>query len=124
MDWCSVQFNKILAKHSLVKNSWSLSYFVSFKFVLAPANKVSMATNNCLLSFYNLSLKFKLVCHLLFNEHEIFSQASLVILLQKRVFQFLIATSGFELCGDKQKLSRLSKSVSKNISFIYALFKT
>ena len=53
-----------------------------------------MATNNCLLSFYTLSLKLKLVCHLLFNGHEIFSQASLVILLQKRVFQFLIATSG------------------------------
>ena len=64
-----------------------------------------MTTNNHLLSFYTLSLKLKLVCHLLFNGHEIFSQASLVILLQKRVFQFLIATSGVELCEDKQKLS-------------------
>ena len=69
---CSVQFNKILAKHSLVKNSWSLSYCVSFKFILAPVNKVSMATNNRLLSFYTLSLKLKLVYHLLFSGHEIF----------------------------------------------------
>ena len=98
---CSVQFNKILAKHSLVKNSWPLSYLVSFKFVLAPVNKVSMATNNRLLSFYTLSLKLKLVCHLLLNGHEIFSQASLVILLQKRVFQFLITPSDFEECMDK-----------------------
>jgi len=56
---------------------------VSFKFVLAPVNKVSMATNNRLLSFYTLPLKLKLVCHILFNGHEIFSQASLVILLQE-----------------------------------------
>ena len=75
-----------------------------------------MATNNRLLSFYTLSLKLKLVCHLLFNGHKIFSQASLVILLQKRVFQFLIATSGVELCGDLQKLSRLSKSVLKTLA--------
>ena len=121
---CSVQFNKILAKHSLVKNFWSLSCFMSFKFILARVNKVSMATNNCLLSFYTLSLKMKLVCHLLFNGHDFFSQASLVILLKKRVFQFLIATPGVELCWDKQKFSQLSKSVSKNIRFIYALFKT
>ena len=86
---------------------------VSFKFILAPVNKVSMATNSRLLSF---TPKMKLVCHLLFDGHEIFSQASLVILLQKRVFLILIATSGVELCGDKQRLSRLSKSVSKNIS--------
>ena len=37
-----------------------------------------MATNNRLLSFYTLSLKLKLICHLLFNGHEIYSQASLV----------------------------------------------
>ena len=82
------QFNKILAKHSLVKNSWSPSNFVSFNFVLALVNKVSMATSNRLLSFYTLSLKLKLVCHLLFNGHEILSQASLVILLQKRISNF------------------------------------
>ena len=65
---CSVQFNKILAKHSLVK----IPGHLSFKVILAPENKVSMATNNRLLSFYTLSLKLKLVCHLLFNGHEFF----------------------------------------------------
>jgi len=56
-----MQFNTILAKHSLVKNSWSLSYFVSFKFVLVPVKKYPWQQNNRLLSFYTLSLKLKLV---------------------------------------------------------------
>ena len=79
---------------------------MSFKFVLAPVNKVSMATNNRLLSFYTLLLKLKLVRHLVFNGHEIFSKASLVILLHKRVFQFLITPSGFEQCVDKANVFR------------------
>jgi len=59
--------------YSLVKNSWSLSYFVNFKFVFSTCKQgITMATSNRLLSFYTLSLKLKLVCHFLFNGHEIF----------------------------------------------------
>jgi len=54
------------------------------------------------MSFYTLSLKLKLVCHLLFNGHEIFAQATLVRnFTTKEGFHFCIATSGFEQHGDK-----------------------
>jgi len=58
------------------------------------------------MSFYTLSLKLKLVSHLLFNGHEIFTKATIVILLQNRVFHFWIATSGFEQYGDKTNVFR------------------
>jgi len=64
-----------------------------------------MATNTRILSFYTLLLKLKLVCHLLFNGYEIFTQATLVILLHKRVFNFWIAASSVEQYGDKLWLS-------------------
>jgi len=83
-----------------------------------------MVTNNRLLSFYTLSLKLKLVCHLLFNGHETFSQASLVILVQKRVFQFLITPSGFEQCIDKANVFRDRFRQSGKLLFISTQFNT
>jgi len=69
--------------------------------ILAPENMVSMATNRCVLLFYTILLKLKLVTHLLSNRHEIFTKASLIILLKKSGFQFWITTSGVELYKDK-----------------------
>ena len=60
-----------------------------------------MATNRCVLLFYTVLLKLKLVSHLLSNRHEIFTKASLIILLKKSGFHFWISTSDVELCGDK-----------------------
>jgi len=67
-----------------------------------------MATNMHILLLYTLSLKLELVCHLVFNRHEI------VILLRKRVFNFGIALSGVEQCDNKQKFS-----VSVRKAFVY-----
>ena len=69
--------------------------------ILAPENLVSMAKNKFVLLFYTLLLKLKLVSHFLSNRHEIFTQATLIILLKKSGFQFLISSLGAELCGIK-----------------------
>jgi len=61
-----------------------------------------MATNMRILLLYTLSLKLELVCHLVFNRHEILTS---VILLRKRVFHFGIALSGVKQCDDKQRFS-------------------
>ena len=61
---------------------------------------VTMATNRCVLLFYTILLKLKLVSHLLSNRHEIFTKASLIILLKKSGFHIWITTSGVELRGD------------------------
>jgi len=60
-----------------------------------------MATSMRILLLYTLSLKLELVCHLVFNKHEIFTS---VILLRKRAFHFGIALSSVEQCGDKAKV--------------------
>jgi len=72
------------------------------KCILAPVNWVSMVTNMRILLLYTLSLKLELVCHLVFNRHEIFTKATSVILLRKRVG---IALSGVEQCDNKQRFS-------------------
>jgi len=75
-----------------------------------------MATNMhiILLLLYNLSLKLELVCHLVFNRHEIFTYATSIILLRKRVFNFGIALSGIGQCDDKANFS-----VSVRKTFVY-----
>jgi len=60
-----------------------------------------MATNNCILSFYTLSLKLKLVVTIYSMGMKFLPK----LFTTKEDFQFLIATSGVELCGDKPKLS-------------------
>jgi len=57
-----------------------------------------------ILLLYTLSLKLELVCHLVFNRHEIFTLATSIILLRKRVFHFGIALSGVEQCDNKAKV--------------------
>ena len=52
--------------------------------ILAPINLVSMATNKHTLLFYFLILKLKLVSHFLSNRHEMFTQATLIVLLKKK----------------------------------------
>jgi len=61
-----------------------------------------MTTNMHILLSYTLSLKLELVCHLVFNRYEIFTLATFVILLGKRVG---IALSGVEQCDNKQRFS-------------------
>ena len=68
---------------------------------LAPENLASMAKNRCVLLFYTVLFKLKLVSHLLSNRHEIFTTASLIILLKKSGFHFWISTSDVGLCGGK-----------------------
>jgi len=68
--------------------------------ILAPENLVSMATSKCILLFYTLLLKLKLVSHFLSNRHEIFTQATLIALLKKSGFQFLISILDVEMCED------------------------
>jgi len=77
---------------------------VTFYAILAPVIWVSMATNTSILLLYTLSLKLELVCHLVFNRHEIFIKTTSVILLRKRVFHFGITLSGVEQCDDKAKV--------------------
>jgi len=62
-----------------------------------------MATNMHMLLLYTLSLKLELVCHLVFNRHEIFI-LSYFSNFTKRVFHFGIALSGVEQCDDKAKV--------------------
>ena len=54
--------------------------------ILAPENLVSIATNKCVLLFYTLLLKLKLVSHFLSNRHEIFTQATFIVLLWFPIF--------------------------------------
>ena len=49
----------------------------------------------------SLLLELKLVSHFLANRYEFFTQATLIILLKKSGFQFLVSTLGVELCGIK-----------------------
>ena len=81
------------------RKSWLntiINKYVTYLRILAPENLVSMATNKFILLFYTLLLKLKLFSHFLFN-----TQATLIALLKKSGFQFLISTLGVELCGIK-----------------------
>ena len=81
-----------------------------------------MATNKYVLLFYTLLLKLKLVSHFLSNRHEIFTQATLIVLLKKKNdFQFLISTLGLnEHIQLNLHTSRHLKLISKigNCSFL------
>ena len=79
-----------MAKHSLFQLLYSFDKYVTHLCILAPENLVSMATNKCVLLFYTLLLKLKLFSHFLSNRHEIFTQATLIVLLKKSRFQFFI----------------------------------
>ena len=88
---------------------------MSFKFILARVNKVSMAINNCLLSFDRMIADCHVLLHSVYSMGMNFFPSFFSNFTKKRVFQFLIATPGVKLCWDKQKLSQLSKSVSKTL---------
>ena len=67
-------------------NTVCFNYYshVTHLYILEPENLVSIATNKCILLFYTLLHKLKLVSHFLSNRHEIFTQATLTVLLKKR----------------------------------------
>ena len=90
-----------MAKHNLFQLLLSLNKYMTCLCILAPENLVSMSTNKCVLPFYTLLLKLKLVSYFLSSRHEIFTEATLIVLLKKSSLQFLISTLGVELCGIK-----------------------
>ena len=92
------------ALYSHRKSSWLNTVcfiYVTCLCVLAPEIWYQMATNKCVILFYTLLLKLKLVSHFLSNRHEFFTQANLIVLLKKSGFQFLISILNVELYGIK-----------------------
>jgi len=92
-------------------------YFRTWKFGIHGNKQMCLA-------IYTLLLKLKLVSHFLSNRNEIFTQATLIVLLEKSNFQFLISTLGVEvgLCASANTFNLISTHLNIDIKNWKPLF--